>query len=293
MVPAGHVTFRFDSKFVFLTYAQSPLTTQQVYDGLTTVRPIKWARICQEDHADGGHHQHVVAEFDTRLQSRNERVFDILGQHPNIQKLRSVKAGLTYVAKDGEFQDYGPVPATALETNWLAVASECDEGEYFVKAFKAGVNFQFAQKFWQLACKNSCEIGVDYEADMSRERAHIQPLVPADGSTIVVGPTGIGKTSWAKRTSKKPALWVRHIDVLRSFRKGYHESIIFDDMDFQHMPRQTQLYLTDTTDEGHIHCRYGHAVIPAGVQRIFTANNYPFIRDPAIDRRVTIYHLLN
>lgn len=76
------------------------------------------------------------------------------------------------------------------------------------------------------------------------------------------------------------------MDVLRSFRAGYHKSIIFDDMAFSHLPREAQIHITDTSDEAHIHCRYGYAIIPAGVQKIFTANIYPFLVDPAIERRL-------
>lgn len=107
----------------------------------------------------------------------------------------------------------------------------------------------------------------------------------------MVGPTGCGKTSWAKRVAPKPALWVRHIDVLREFREGYHQSIIFDDMSFKHMPQQAQVHLTDWHNKSHIHCRYGHATVPAKTVKIFTCNEYPFIQDPAVKRRVHLIDL--
>lgn len=285
-------TFKFDSQHVFLTYPQSTLTVQDIHDHLATLKPLEWACICQEEHEDGGLHQHAVAKFRSRFQTRNKRAFDVNGQHPNIQPVRSVTRALAYVRKDGQFVDFGPVPAGAsADIDWMELAATSNEGEYFATAMRAKISYQYAQKFWDLGRRHSCEIPTTYEADLDRERWDLQVSEPSDGTTVLVGPSGVGKTSWAKRVCKKPALWVRHIDVLRSFRPRYHQSIIFDDMSFSHMPRESQIHIVDQTDEAHIHCRYGHAVIPANTQKIFTANFYPFTHDSAIERRVHLIHL--
>lgn len=286
-------SFKFDSQHVFLTYPQSNLDWQQIIDHLRSLKDIAWARVCVEKHADGNLHQHVVAKFTSRLQTRNQRAFDVAGQHPNIQPVRSVKRALAYVAKDGEFHDVGTVPGDGPgdEPDWLELASTSDEGVYYATAKRHRVPFNYAQKFWELGRKQSCEVPADYEADTSRECEVLRNTVCEQGTTVVVGPTGIGKTSWAKRVCCKPALWVRHIDVLRSFRPRYHRSIIFDDMSFKHLPRESQIHIVDQSDEAHVHCRYGHAVIPANTQKIFTANDYPFTDDPAINRRVNHINL--
>lgn len=281
--------FKFDSATVFLTYPHSDLSHDAVIEHLRTIGDVVWARVCTEQHKDGEPHIHVVCKFAKRVQSRNARLFDIGERHPNIQPVRSVKRSLEYVSKDGQFTDYGTIPGGPPEDcDWLELAKVSSEAQYYMECNKRGLSFMYAKKFWELGSKTAtCEIAADYEGDISRESFELQIYLPVPGKSIVViGPSGCGKSSWAKRVSAKPALWVRHLDVLRSFRAGYHKSIIFDDMSFQHMPREAQIHLVDQTDEAHIHCRYGYAIIPAGTQKIFTANSYPFIIDPAIERRV-------
>lgn len=280
-------SFKFDSQTAFLTYPHCDLPHSAIIDHLKSIKDLAWARVCSELHEDGQPHRHVVCKFISRVQSRNQRIFDVAGKHPNIQPIRSISRALAYVSKDGEFTDFGAVPSERGEDiNWMEIAATVDEGQYYMLAHRNRVAFQYAHKFWELGRKHSCEINDKYEPDISRECTFLQEKQCPDGTVVLVGPSGCGKTSWAKRVCTKPALWVRHIDVLRSFRPRYHKSIIFDDMSFMHMPREAQIHIVDQTDEAHVHCRYGHAVIPANTQKIFTANDYPFTVDPAIDRRV-------
>lgn len=278
----------FDASTFFLTYPQSNLTSEELLDFFKTKGNLLWARICQEQHGDGGHHQHVVCRYDRRIQTRDCRFFDLNGQHPNIQSVRSVAKSLAYVSKDGQFLDFGPVPAQRdTDTDWIALAATLPEGEYFLRAQRARIQFAYAEKFWKLGSPPLNTILETYEPNLTWESMDLNLTFAGPGSTVLVGPTGIGKTSWAKRVSNKPALWVRHLDVLLAFKPGYHKSIIFDECSFHHLPRETQIQITDYTDEAQIHCRYKYAVIPSGIQKIFTANFYPFAEDPAIDRRVT------
>lgn len=104
-------------------------------------------------------------------------------------------------------------------------------------------------------------------------------------SLLLIGPPGCGKTTWAKKHAKKPALFVSHLDRLKDFDPDFHKSIIFDDTDFKHLPRTAQIHLVDRENPRDIHIRYRVAHIPKGIQKIFTANMKPFIEDPAIIRR--------
>lgn len=281
--------FKFDSATAFLTYPHSELTHDQIHGHLGTVATIVWARIATERHADGSDHQHAVVKWDKRVQSKNERLFDIEGRHPNIQSIRSVKRAIDYVSKDGQFTDYGTIPSGKAnsDTDWVAAATEMEEAEYLGAALQARVPFMYAKRFWELANKQTTEIPLDYEGCISRECFELIFQVPApDKVTLVLGPTGCGKSSWAKRVSQKPALWVRHMDMLRTFRPGHHKSIIFDDMAFSHLHREAQIHITDWHDDAAIHCRYGIAIIPKETQKIFTANTNPFTDDPAIKRRI-------
>lgn len=114
--------FKFDSASAFLTYPQCDLEHVAIIDHLRTVGDIAWARVCSELHEDGSPHRHVVVKFTRRVQSRNSRLFDINGKHPNIQSVRSIKRALDYVSKDGEFSDVGPVPAGTDEGLLMAIA---------------------------------------------------------------------------------------------------------------------------------------------------------------------------
>lgn len=111
---------------------------------------------------------------------------------------------------------------------------------------------------------------------------------PSGTSVLTIG---IGKTTWALTVSNKPALFVRHLDTLREFRNGYHKSIIFDDMSFQHLPRQAQIHLVDRYHAQQIHVRYAVVNLPANIPKIFLSNDSIFTYDQAIFRRLTLVNL--
>lgn len=129
--------------------------------------------------------------------------------------------------------------------------------------------------------------------DMALKKAKVEivytefntPFIDLDEHPVVsiVGPSGIGKTQYAKAHFKNPLL-VRHIDDLKNFTD--HDGIVFDDMDFTHWPPTSQIHLTDVEENSSINVKYGTALIPRGTKRIFTCNTYPFSYHPAVERRV-------
>lgn len=106
-------------------------------------------------------------------------------------------------------------------------------------------------------------------------------------SIWIMGPTGVGKTTWALTHALKPSLFVRHLDTLREFRNGYHKSLIFDDMSFRHIPRVGQLEIVDRYHPTQVHIRYQVVTLPAGIPKIFLSNDEIFDWDEAIHRRIT------
>lgn len=121
------------------------------------------------------------------------------------------------------------------------------------------------------------------------------PLVTIwDRSWVVWGEPGIGKTQWALAHFNH-ALLVTHKDDLKRFLPGVTDGIIFDDMDFRHWPRTTQIHLTDTEEDRTIDVKNGAVTIPEYTKKIFLTNEidgYMFnLDDPAIRRRVSILHL--
>lgn len=287
--------FKFDSEYIFLTYPQATIQHQSFYDFLSSICSLVWLRVCTERHEDGNLHCHAVGKFTKRFISRDQRCFDFAGNHPNIQPVRSVHRALTYVSKDGEFTDFGDIPSNTAKRSHaeaLELAADPDEGKFLRACLEARVPFQYAKRFRELAFTDNTNSVTDFQADESWMRPDIrQKALPENSCAVVIGPSGIGKSVWAKTVAPKPALWVSHMDVLRLYRPNYHKSIIFDDMQFKHMPVQAQIHMTDWTDSRQIHCRYGYATIPAKTVKIFTCNEFPFTEHPAIKRRITIINL--
>jgi len=94
-----------DAKYVLLTYPQVP---SDQADGF----PELVERLCgdlrckyvigRELHADGGIHFHCFLDFGRKYSSRNTRVFDLDGRHPNIEKVgRTPRRAYEYAIKDG------------------------------------------------------------------------------------------------------------------------------------------------------------------------------------------------
>ena len=114
-------------------------------------------------------------------------------------------------------------------------------------------------------------------------------------SIILWGDAGIGKTEFAKALIGPKYLFVSHIDKLLDFVDGYHEGIIFDDMKFEHVPREAQIHIVDRDNDREIHCRYRCAHIPKGIKKIFVCNiqngRIFDLDDKAIRRRVVVHHL--
>lgn len=114
-------------------------------------------------------------------------------------------------------------------------------------------------------------------------------------SVVFQGEPGTGKTQFALSHFENP-LCVTHMDDLRMFDPSVHDGIVFDDMDFNHLPRSTQIFLADQDIQRTIHCRYENAVIPSRTKKIFTTNLESScfgIDDNAIKRRLVIYRFGN
>ena len=118
-----------------------------------------------------------------------------------------------------------------------------------------------------------------------------------DGSRSLVlwGESGIGKTCYA-RALLPNALLVSHLDDLALYEGGEYDGIIFDDMSFNHLPREGQIHLVDIDEYRSIHIRYKVAGIPANTKKIFTTNLAGgmclLVNDAAIARRVDIRNLI-
>jgi hypothetical protein len=89
------------------------------------------------------------------------------------------------------------------------------------------------------------------------------------------GLANCGKTNWALSQFEKPKL-VSDIDDLKSLPEGC-DGLVFDEMIFDMVKKQTKVYLTDTAFGRTFRCRHTTAHIPAGMPRIFICNEHEYV----------------
>lgn len=298
--------FRVNATRIFLTYSQvgPNFTKESVYYGLGETFDIKTYMIGEETHEDGGRHIHACIEFRRKIDVRRADAFDLSDEennyHPNIQVIQRGKANWNRVEKYCEKED--PCPLTNIESKleWDEMLNTATDPENFLALVRKNYPRDFALNYQRLEAMAK-KVYPTQETHTIEEfllpaGAVIDPILETVELVqwkplVLVGRPGCGKTLKAKVLAPKPCLFIRHLDRLTLFRPDKHRSIILDDMAFSHLPVATQKYLVDERDVADIHIRYGVATIPAGIPRIFTANEYPFteegVHGDAITRRVT------
>jgi len=95
--------FRFNAKRVFLTYPQcGELSRESVRDLLVSTHGAQYYCVARESHRDGNYHIHAYGEWSGAFSTRDVRIFDVDGQHPNIQPVRSARRVLEYIQKSDD-----------------------------------------------------------------------------------------------------------------------------------------------------------------------------------------------
>lgn len=120
---------RFQGKTFLLTYARAERieSKEQLHDWLLTYLPTKLIT-CREEHQDGGVHYHACIQFAIRQDFRDERRFDFLGHHPNMQTARAPKRAVAYVAKEGDYINVGWEVEQEMEDVFAVLAEELEAG---------------------------------------------------------------------------------------------------------------------------------------------------------------------
>jgi hypothetical protein len=96
------MTFRFAARYGLLTFPQSgDLEPDSVVNHLAELGAK--CIVGREKHQDGGIHLHAFFMFKRKFESRNVRVFDVGGRHPNVVRGYSTpEKGYAYAIKDGD-----------------------------------------------------------------------------------------------------------------------------------------------------------------------------------------------
>lgn len=241
----------------------------------------------------GTPHLQGYAEF-TVMKSL-KKVKDLVSPRVHAEKSKgNGEQNQIYSQKEGDFLEFGVLTKQGKRTDILKIQEMIDAGhtdrEIAIRYFSTWTRMRGAVKEYR-ALISPRRTNVPYSLTSFPEA---WPQELPETVTIFWGESGVGKTCFAKALLPN-ALMVSHIDDLRLFQKDEHDGIIFDDMDFGHIPRTAQIHLVDSDDDRSIHCRYDCAVIPAGTKKIFTTNNFEgriFLDDPAINRRIKIRHLI-
>jgi len=140
-----------DAKFALLTYPQVPEPEANGFADLATELfsservAARWV-IGRELHADGGIHFHCFLDFGRKFSSRDTRIFDLGGRHPNIERVgRTPRKAYDYAIKDNDVvsrhpDDYaGPDDQSAggggeqrePSADWVRIVSAETRDEFF------------------------------------------------------------------------------------------------------------------------------------------------------------------
>jgi len=300
--------FRFDTKTLYLTYSQCSLPKEEVFSQLGDIlskenNEILEYIVAEEKHQSGDGHLHCYLTLRNQLRSRNQRLLDLVGleeeiYHPNIQgRVKSPRRCMEYCRKEGQYLTNIPISLSKNGTwgNMLDLAKSGD----LQKARELIANNEPRDSIIYATQINTALLAVTRAAvrdttALTMERYPDLPNWDRKKTLIIQGESGLGKTCLA-RLLLPTALFCTHVDTLKSFQLGVHKGIIFDDLEFKHLPRTTQIHVTDTADPRDIHCRHTCAFIPEDIPRIITTNlthdRVLDTTDPAIARRTTAWEL--
>lgn len=301
--------YRFAAIRAFATYSDvGELTKEDVYYTIEERYPLTRYCLSEEIHpSTGGRHIHALFEFQRKIDTTDPSWMDVNDgskqYHPNIQPVKRGEVNFTNIFNYCLKEDPNPYTNIEIPMSWAEILDNATNGEEYLRLVRKHKPADYCKQLKNheyTAMRLFPTLGIDTienyslpsEATMSPALAWYMPSVTL--STLVMGPAGTGKTCWAKLMAPKPALFVRHLDCLQHLTQR-HKSVIFDDLDYSHLPPSTQKFLVDTTDIQAIHIRYRVATIPPGIVKIFTANAYPFTKDEphnlAIKRRLYIIDL--
>lgn len=295
------MSFRYQGRVFLLTWAQTDPTVDhlQIFTLVEEFAPIQRCVIAREKHQDGGDHFHMYVEHERYVDRRVSNLLSIAGRHPNIAKKSGEtarKAAEAYCRKDADWVEYGFDAEDTLEVSLCELAKAYPTWSAWIDhCHLHKIPFQYCSASWNAVRGSDHDLTEETPIGGSIDAVELllrefNPTI--DTSIILLGRTGSGKTTWAKRQIPKPALFVSHVDDLKKFRPGFHVGIVFDDMDFHAWPRTSQIHLVDWDNARTIHARFHNAFIPEHTYKIFTCNVYPFVTDSAIERRVELINLI-
>lgn len=130
------MNFKFEAKYGLLTYSQSE--NLDPFDIVLRLSSLGAECIVgREKHQDGGTHYHAFFMFERKYATRNNRIFDVGGHHPNIVRgYGTPEKGWDYATKDGDICAGGldrpsGVPAGKSDSKWAWIIQAANREEFF------------------------------------------------------------------------------------------------------------------------------------------------------------------
>jgi hypothetical protein len=263
-----------------------------------------------DDHAY--RHYHIYLEMDRKFRVRDPRFFDLNGVHGQYESCRSKKDAEQYAKKDGDFIEYS--------VSFLRDKPSCSEIVQhmlnFIRSHKGNVRdlalqcikgFNDSQEAVFIINRRSIENAVfsalklrNYDRLMtikSNFKVNEEAQRVLDWlqnyknkrTLVLIGPTGIGKTEFAKSLFSNPLL-VRHKDQLKNIQLST-DGIIFDDMSFKDITTEEAIHILDVENSTSVDVKHSSVELYAGLPRIITTNKEQheiLPKDPhrALERRI-------
>nr|AIW42772.1 RepA [Chickpea chlorotic dwarf virus] len=153
-MPSANKNFRFQSKYVFLTYPKCSSQRDDLFEFLwekLTPFLIFFLGVATELHQDGTTHYHALIQLDKKPWIRDPSSFDFEGNHPNIQPARNSKQVLEYISKDGDiktrgdFRDHKVSPRKS-DARWRTIIQTATSKEEYLDMIKEEFPHEWATK---------------------------------------------------------------------------------------------------------------------------------------------------
>lgn len=250
------MTFRINAINFALTYPQANgLSKHQLFEGLLSLQPV-YLLCAVENHANTGIHYHAYFKAPKKLDVRDERYFDVDGNHPNIQGCRDTKAWITYIRKeDKEPLEHGKI---TTKRGWAEALSMGSEAEFVAEVQNISPrDFVLAnERVLSFAKRRYSETPeyiprfTEFTPTTNMQRWELQRLdKDRPKSLFIKGPSRLGKTAYA-RSIGRHMYFNGMIDIELWDDKA--EYAVFDDVQWEYFPQkkgfigaQEQFTLTD------------------------------------------------
>lgn len=273
----------------FLTYSQSALSKQKIFEQLKHLGSTARVVVGHELHQDGNPHFHATVEYERR-KDVSPLHFDIAGEHPNV-KVWDRDATYDQWLLNHWSYCFKEDPAPLVEGDAPNVSRKRSRDDKVLECVRVAKEHGLVK-----AQERALEImASDYAKSMSNldklfmRESNVVPPKPARKLTefnsvrgipenwrvlFFHGPTGLGKTAFA-RAMLPNAVLVSHRDQLKDCR--FSDGIIWDDSPVGHWPPTAVIHLLDWDEPRGLDVKHGHVVIPPETRKIICFNG-PFAK---------------